>query len=182
MKDIKFGKMHTAFTGKIFSIVHQEVTYKNGKKDFFEFAQRPASVTIIAFNNKKEILLTREYRGQSKTPVWFLPAGQVDKKELPKSAAQRELREETGYRAKKMKMWKHAPFGSTKMMWDIFIFIAHDLVPAPLAQDEGESIEVVFTPFKKAVQMAIDGTIQDEYIAYHILRLDYLMKHKKFVL
>lgn len=182
MRDIKFGKMHTAFTGKIFTILHQEVTYQNGKKDVFEFGKRPASVFILAFNSKKELLLTREYRDKTNKPVWFLPAGQVDEGETARAAAQRELREETGYKAKNIKLLKKAPSRSTKLIWETNIFLATDLSPAPLPQDDGESIEVVFTPMKKAVQMAIDGTIADEYIACHILRLDYLLKQKKIIL
>lgn len=182
MKDIKFGKMHTAFTGKIFTILHQEVTYKNGKKDVFEFGKRPASVFILAFNSKKELLLTREYRDKTNKPVWFLPAGQVDEGETARAAAQRELREETGFKAKNLKLLKKAPSRSTKLIWETNIFLATDLSPSPLPQDDGESIEVVFTPMKKAVQMAIDGTITDEYIACHILRLNYLLKQKMIVL
>lgn len=176
MKHLKFGKFTTVYKGKIFNIKHQDVTLPSGQKTYFEFAEREASIHILALNEKNELLMTREYRYGYKQPVWFLPAGRMDKKnEPPRVAAQRELREETGYRAKKLKLLKKGSTSDT-LLWDTYIFVAKDLVLDPLPQDPTEEITPVFVPLKKAVQMALDGTVKNEYLAYSILHFDYLLK------
>ena len=179
MKHLKFGKFTTVYKGKIFTIKHQDVTLPSGKKTYYEFAERESSINILALNEKNELLMTREYRYGYKQPVWFIPAGRLDNKnESPRAAAQRELREETGYRAKTLKFLKKNS-ASDVLFWDIYLFAAKNLVIDPLPKDETEEIKNVFVPMKKAVQMALDGTVKNEYIAYSILHFDYLLKSKK---
>ena len=180
MKKIRFGKTRTVYQGTIFAIEETDVLLPDGKKTVFEFCKRPPSVSVLAFNEKQEILLIQEYRYGYKHDTWFLPGGRMDHPgDTPKKAAQRELREETGYRAKTMKLiHKKAP-GNT-LIWDIYIYAAKDLVHDPLPQDPGEKITPVFVPFKTAVRMALDGTIDNEFIAYNLIRFDYLLRHKLF--
>ena len=100
--------------------------------------------------------------------------------DTPKKAAQRELREESGYRAKQLKL-VHTKYPSNTLIWDIFLFAGRDLVWDPLPKDEHEIVdEVKFFPLKKAVQMAKDGTIDNEFISYNIIRFDYMLKNGQF--
>lgn len=181
MKHVKFGKTKIAYRGKIFTIKHQAVTLPQGKKTYFEFCERPGSVIILPFNKKNELLLIKEYRIGYKEPEWHLPAGRIDgSKEPPRRAAQRELREETGYRAKTLKLIQKTPPQSNTVLWDVYFFAAKNLEPAPLPQDETEAIQVVPVPLATAVRMALDGTIKNQYIAYMVLHFNYLLKKKKF--
>ncbi len=182
MKKVKMAKkLKTVYKGKIFTIKQRKVVYPDGTKDYFEYCQRPNSVNILAFNNKQELLLIKEYRSGPDKTVWFLPAGRIDHKgDTPQKAAQRELREEAGYRARKIKLLRKR-FPSNTTILDIYVFVAQDLVVDPLPQDCGEEIiEVKFVSFKQAVKMAAAGEIANEFIAFNILHLDYLLKHKKF--
>ncbi|HLD31743.1 MAG TPA: NUDIX hydrolase [Patescibacteria group bacterium] len=177
---IKLGKIKTVFKGTVFEIKQRPVIYPDGSPGLYEYCQRPASVTILAFNDQDELLMLREYRHNYGRKVWFLPCGRVDKKgETPRSAAQRELREEGGYRAKKLRLLTHKKSPSNVMIWDVFVYLASGLVFDPLPLDRGEIIETKFVPFSQAVAMAKDGRIENEYIAYHIIRLDYERRSKK---
>lgn len=180
MKKLTLGKLETVYKGTIFTMKHQEVTFADGTQTIYEYCERPSSVSVLAFNTKGEILLIKEKRINYKKNTWFLPSGRMDHAgETPKKAAGRELREETGYRAKKMKLlYKKSP--SNTLIWDIYIFAARDLVIDPLPKDKGEEIETHFVPLKKAVQMALDGTIDNEFISYNIIRFDYMLKHGEF--
>ncbi|MBI5222188.1 MAG: hypothetical protein HY980_01690 [Candidatus Magasanikbacteria bacterium] len=62
------------------------------------------------------------------------------------------------------------------MLWDAHVFLAKDLFPAPLAGDEDFPIEIVPTSVKKAAQLALDGKIENEFLAYNIIRWEYLMR------
>jgi ADP-ribose pyrophosphatase len=124
--------------------------------------------------------MIREKRPGYKKDTWFLPGGRMDKPgDTPRKAAIREMREESGYRPKEIRqLYKKSP--SSSLIWDIYIFAARDLVFDPLPKDKGEVIQTHFIPFKKAVIMALDGTIDNEFIAYSIIRFDFMLKHGQF--
>jgi 8-oxo-dGTP pyrophosphatase MutT (NUDIX family) len=175
-----FGPMKTVFSGNIFHIKRRPVTFPDGTSMEYEYCERPASVSILAFSDKNELLMIKEYRHGYRKDVWFLPSGRVDHPgDTPRKAAIRELREEGGYRPKTIQLI-HKKSPSNTLLWDIYIFAAKDLVLDPLPGDKEEQIEPVFVPFKKAVQMAKDGTILDEFISYNIIRFDHMMKHGQF--
>ncbi len=179
MPGFVFGKDTIAYRGKIFTIHTRPVTLPDGTKTTFEYCERPSTVTILAFNDKQELLLIKELRPGFKQPVWFLPAGMIDSGETPKKAAQRELREETGFSAKELQLiQKKSP--STKLIWDIYLFAARGLAKNPLPHDPGEYITPHFVSLKKAVAMALAGDIENEFIAYTIIRFYEKQKRKQF--
>ena len=59
------------------------------------------SAVMMAVDEKKRILLVRQYRLPAGQKMWELPAGRLDPGENPLQAAKRELIEETGNRARK---------------------------------------------------------------------------------
>jgi ADP-ribose pyrophosphatase len=178
---ISLGKLVTKYTGKIFTIYEQEVHFPNGETKLYEYCERPSSVSVLAFDEQNRLLLIREHRIGYKNNVWFLPGGRVDHKgESPRTAAIRELQEEAGFKPKTIKLlYKKSP--SNTLKWDIYIFVAKNLVPSFKKGDEEFPIEVVPTTLAKAVRMAKDGTIENEFIAYTIIRFAEMLKKGEFV-
>lgn len=177
---IKFGKKRTVYNGRIFQVTEQDVIFSDGKKAVFEYCRRPDSVSVLAFNDKNEILLIKEYRVGYKKNVWFLPGGRSDNKnDSPKKSAIRELREESGFNAREIRL-VHKKSPSNTLQWDIYIYAARDLFPDPLPRDPGEQISTAFFPLKKAVEMALDGTIENEFISYNIIRFNEMLKRGEF--
>ena len=181
MQKPKLGKIKTKYTGKIFNIKERDVFFPDGTKSIYEYCERPASVSVLALNEKSHLLMIRERRVGYKKNVWFLPGGRMDQPgETPRKAAMRELREESGYRAKRMKLIRKKHPAST-LLWDIYIFAAKNLTIDPLPKEKGEEIiSVEFIPLKKAVQMAKDGTIENEFISYNIIRFEYMLRKGEF--
>src|SRR5215471_1174047 len=63
--------------------------------------QHEGSAVVMPVDEKKRILLVRQYRLPARRYLWELPAGRIDPGETALQSAKRELIEETGYRAKK---------------------------------------------------------------------------------
>ncbi len=178
MKKARLGPKKQVYKGTIFTILQRDVFFPNGQKKLFEYCVRPDSVTVLPFDSKGRLLLIKEYR-HGQHDVWFLPAGRVDKGEKSLQAAKRELREETGFGARTFKkVYQKSP--SNTLIWNIHIYAAKDLFLAPLKGDEDFPIKVVPTPFAKALKMALDGTIKNEFIAFHIIKFNYMLKHGQF--
>ena len=174
-KRIKVGKYKTVFRGITFEIKRARAISPSGKIKILEQATRPPLVTILALDEKGRLLLNLEYRLKYKKYLWRLPAGRVDKEEDPLKAAQRELREETGFRAKKIKLF-HTSESGQSLNWEKYAYLATGLTPDPLEGDEDEDIKVVPTSIDKAFKMAIGGEIKNEEMAYLVIRLYYSKK------
>lgn len=117
--------------------------------------QHPGSAVVMPVDDKKRILLVRQYRLPALKYLWELPAGRVDPGETPLQAAKRELAEETGYRAKKWEklaiFYPSPGFLAEKMT----IYLAHDLTEGEQKQMEDERIQTRWFTAKE-----IDGLIQ----------------------
>lgn len=103
MQEKKLGPLKEVYKGIIFKVLQRDVFFSDGSKKVFEYCVRPNSVTILPFDAQGRLLLIREHSKGYEKDVWFLHAGKVDEGETPKQAAQRELREETGFGAKTIK-------------------------------------------------------------------------------
>lgn len=69
----------------------------------------PGAVLIIArLRPSDRVLLIRQYRPPARRYVYEFPAGLTDEGETPAAAAARELREETGYSAKSLRVFPPA--------------------------------------------------------------------------
>jgi ADP-ribose pyrophosphatase len=111
--------------------------------------------------DRKRILLVRQYRLPAERFLWELPAGSIDPGEKPLQTAKRELKEETGYHAKKWKklisFYPSPGFLTEKMT----IYQATDLTAGEATPMGDERIETRW--FKaKEIEAAIEaGEILD---------------------
>ena len=133
----------------------------------------PGSVLLVplrAGENGPEVLMLRQYRLALDTVILELPAGTREPDEPWLNCAQRELREETGFRADNFvslgAVWP-APGLSDELMT---VFLATELHEDPLPQDVDEDITVVPMSLEELVGMARDGRLQDAKSVVGILR------------
>lgn len=94
----KLLKSKPIFETKWMSVYSNDYKLPDGKigKDYYHLA-RPNYVLIFAIDDSKRIIVQKNYRRGVDDFVYELPAGWVDEDETPKKAAERELKEETGY-------------------------------------------------------------------------------------
>lgn len=132
-----------------------------GRRTQREVVVHPGAVVILPFLDERTIILIRNRRHAIAQVLLELPAGTLTRGEPPMNCAGRELREETGYLAGRLK-----PIGSFYsspgiMSEKMYAFAAYDLERTQQALEEGEEIETVSIRFSDAVNMILDGQIQD---------------------
>ena len=125
----------------------------------------PGAVVLVPIRPSDagpEILMLRQYRHVLDQEILELPAGTRGWEEDWLACAQRELREETGFRADSFtplgQVWP-APGLSNELL---ALYLAEGLHPDPLDGDVDELIEVV--------AMAQDGRLQDAKSVVGVLR------------
>jgi ADP-ribose pyrophosphatase len=99
----------------------------------------------------------------------MLPSGRVDKEQDIAEAAQRELREETGYRAQALEFYCSTRH-SEAVNFANHLFLARDLVEDPLTQDADELIEVHVLPLAEAIEKTLGSPVVHTASAYGLLR------------
>jgi ADP-ribose pyrophosphatase len=119
------------------------------------------SAVMMAVDEKKRVLLVRQYRLPAEKYLWELPAGKVDPGEKPLQAAKRELIEETGYRARTWKklasFWVSPGYVQEKMT----IYLATNLTAGVATPMEDERIEPRWFTWQEMSRMVRSGKIED---------------------
>lgn len=157
----KIYKKNKIYNGKAIDFCCDKIILPNNKKAVREYIQHPGAVAIVPFINKNDIIMVKQYRYPVNKITYELPAGKLDKKESLLTCAKRELKEETGYSARKIK--KLISFYPSTAFSDeeLHIYFATDLIQGKTNPDDDEFIEKVTVPFKQAIRMIKDGKIKD---------------------
>ena len=95
--------MKNKFNGKLIKVFEKKTLLPNSETINLEIVKHPGAVLIIPFLSKEKIILIKQYRPVMKEYLYELPAGTLEKKESTRVCAKRELIEETGYRANKIR-------------------------------------------------------------------------------
>lgn len=145
-----------------------QIILPDGRKRNREFLTHPGAVGVLAFPTPNQILLVKQYRYPVQKFTYEIPAGKLAKGENPSSCVRRELEEEAGYRAKRVKKVLH--FWPTAAFSDevIHLYIATDLVKTEVHPDDDEFLEIVHVTPRQMEQLIRKGQIHDSktLIAY----------------
>ena len=148
------------FEGKILGLSVHHIKVR-GRKATREIIEHRGAAAMLAFDEKGKVILVKQHR-YPHGYVLEIPAGTLDKGESAKKCALREIKEETGYTAKKMiPILKYYPsVGYNKEV--IHCFLASGLKKSgDLKLDDDEIISVVKMDLKKLIQMIKNGKIID---------------------
>ena len=137
------------------------VDKKSGFKIKRSVVRHAGSAVMMAVDDRKRILLVRQYRLPADQYLWELPAGKLDAGEKPIEAAKRELAEETGYKArtwKKLVSFFPSPgYVEEKMT----IFLATGLTAGKATPMDDERIEARWFLAKEVEALIRSGKIED---------------------
>lgn len=92
-----------AFDGKMLHVRVDTVRMPSGRETVREIVEHPGSVVIVPVTVDDEVILIRQFRHATGRTLLELPAGLIDPGEEILETARRELREETGYVARRLR-------------------------------------------------------------------------------
>jgi ADP-ribose pyrophosphatase len=154
------------YSGKIISVDVDTVRFPNDTTGELEMVRHPGASAVVPFLDDPRtpdprILLIRQYRYAANGFVHEIPAGRLDHGEKPIDCAARELREETGYSAKKL--IPLTAFYTTPGFTDerIHLFAATGLSEGESQRESDEILDLVRVPISKAIEMIETGALVD---------------------
>lgn len=132
-----------------------------GRRIVREVGIHNGAVVILPLLDERTVVLIRNRRFTIGGYLLELPAGGLEKGEDPMNAAGRELLEETGYVAGRLKRLIDFYSSPGILSEKMYTFAAYDLQKAQQDLEDDEEIEVMPVPLDEAVRMIKDGRIVD---------------------
>jgi len=148
-------KRTTVARSRLFRADEIHLRFSNGEERTYEklCSGGPGAVLIVPLLDENTVLLVREYAAGIEDYHLALPKGAIDQGEALLAAANRELKEEVGYGARKLQFLKRLHLSPAYMEHGINVVVAWDLYPERLVGDEPEPIEVVPYPLSDLLQL-----------------------------
>ena len=141
--------------------LHHLENEETGTRHKREVCAHPGAVVILPFVDTENILLIRNRRYAVGETLVELPAGTLEKGEDPMNCAGRELVEETGYLAARMKSIGDFYSSPGILSEKMYAFAAYDLTRSQSSHEEGEEIELAPASLDDAIDMIRYGQIKD---------------------
>ncbi len=162
--NLRLIKRNRVYEGRVFTTIVDEVEYPSGNRSIREIAEHGGGGVALALFPDEQIILIRQNRYPFDELLWELPAGKLNPGEDPLHCAQRELEEETGYRAsswQKLTSLYTTP-GFCSEVLHIYMAMGLEESPAGRQLEEGElSMSMSVLPLADAIAMIERGEIVD---------------------
>jgi ADP-ribose pyrophosphatase len=148
------------FEGKVITLQVDTVELPDGSTGKREIIKHPGAVAVLALHEGKMLVVDQYRQAMGRCEV-EIPAGKLERGEDPMEAAGRELREETGYTAKSLKLL-HSFYTSPGFADEmIYLYVAEELELGEMAPDEDEFLELFEVTLEEAQELIREGRISD---------------------
>lgn len=161
MDDYKRIGRKLEFEGKIVKFYSDTMQLPDGTTAIWDFIEHKGAAAIVPVTENGDIIMVRQYRNAPERYTLEIPAGGLNAGEDRKTAAIRELEEETGFKS-----------GRVEHLLDLYttvafcneligIYYTEELTPAKQHLDPDEFLNVEVHSLSELTKMILDGRIQD---------------------
>lgn len=154
-------KSKVVYKGLVFGVRRETIVEPGGVRATRDIVTHPGSVVVLPVFPDGRVLLIRQYRHAAQDFLWELVAGRKEPRESPMAAARREMIEETGYTAKRLKKLLEVfptPGFVAERMW---VFSAEGLKAGAAQPEDDERITSRAFTFRQLDRMMRNGTLRD---------------------
>lgn len=172
------------YQGPLFRVTKDRIVEPGGTESTRDVVRHNGSAVILAVDSSKSkkdpwVVVERQYRHAANQYLWELPAGSLNPDEDPLLGAQRELEEETGYRAKKWKPLVEYFASPGFLAESMKVFLAEGLIPGEANPEDDEQIEMRLVKLSDILKMIEKGGITDGKTLISILFYSRQLRKKK---
>ena len=144
-----------AWHGRIIDVNRLEVELPNGRRTSRDIVRHPGAAAVVALTDSGKIALVRQYRTALDRVTVEIPAGKLDPGEDPLECAKRELREETGFVAGRMRYLTTIASSAGFADELIRIYMATHLELDEACPDEDEFLNVDLVPLSELIDAVL---------------------------
>ena len=172
------------YQGRLFRVVRDKLIEPTGLESERDVVRHNGSVVILALDSSKSkkdpwLVIERQYRHAANQFLWELPAGKLEPGEDPLAGAQRELAEETGYRAQKWRQLAEYYASPGFLGESMRVFVAENLIAGVARPEEDERIEFRLVRLSDTLKMIEKGAIHDGKTLTGVLLYAWLMQRNR---
>ena len=149
------------YQGQFLDVRRDQVRLPNGKLAHREYIVHPGAVMVVPLLDDGRVVIEYQFRHPLKRVMTEFPAGKLDPGESPLTCAQRELTEETGYRARE---WARAGILHNAIAYSnegIEVWFARGLQLGERRLDDGEFLDVSASTLEELELQAMSGELTD---------------------
>lgn len=155
-----------------------DVVRPDGSTGIYGVVSLAGAAGVLPFVDDDHVLLVRQRRYITGEVTWEMPTGGIDAGEDPLAAAARELAEEAGVRAARLRpINRHTTSKSVVDEW-AHLFVAEGLAPltaqaaAALEGDDSEVLTQHVVAWDDLLRWVLDGTVVDAMTIIAVLLVD----------
>ncbi len=180
--DLKEKKIdgELVYNGRLLEVHKDKVLCPNNRESYREYINKGPAAAVIAKTSDGKFILERQFRYPYNDVMIEFPAGKTDKNEDTKITALRELKEETGYVAKKC-IFLGLTYPSVAYTNEIiYLYYCEDLTLKETNLDENEFVDVIYKSEEEIKEMILKGEIKDAKTVHAFLL--YLLNKEKGII
>lgn len=142
----------------------------SGATTVYSVASWGDCVGVLPLVDDAHVIMLRQWRyPHAEGHRLEMPTGGVHPGETPEDAAQRELMEETGFRATALTL-VNTHYVAKSVCTDVArLYVGRGLVPAAARPDDTEFMETTVVPLREVVRMVQAGEIRDSMTVVAVL-------------
>lgn len=170
LREVGIG-FEQVFRGRLLDVRRDTVRLPDGSQATREYIKHDGAVMVVPLLGDGRLVMERQWRYPVGEVMLEFPAGKLDAGESPFTCAQRELLEETGYRAAE---WARIGVIRNAIAYSsegIEVWFARGLSRGEARLDEGEFLEVVHLSVDELDTLAAAGRVSDTKTLFGLLWL-----------